>query len=272
MTTASIVTYKTDIEELRTVMQCAVNSIIDTVYIVDNSPTNALEDFVRSFSSKIIYIPNHSNPGFGAAHNIILKRIIKDNVDYHIVLNPDIIFEKNVITTLVNYMECNEQVGLIMPKVVYPDGNLQYLCKLLPTPVDWIGRRFIPWKNIMEQRNKRFELRNSGYNRIMNIPYLSGCFMFFRVATLKETGIFDEGIFMYGEDTDITRRIHRRYMTIFYPDVQIIHKHKKESHKNNRLLWIHIKAAVYYFNKWGWFFDKERRAINKNIIKQYLEN
>ena len=30
-----------------------------------------------------------------------------------------------------------------MPKVIYPDGNIQYLCKLLPTPRDWVFRRFL---------------------------------------------------------------------------------------------------------------------------------
>jgi GT2 family glycosyltransferase len=94
--------------------------------------------------------------------------------------------------------------------------------------------------------------------------------MFFKVDVLKEIGLFDEGIFMYGEDTDITRRIHQRYLTIFYPDVQIVHRHKKESYKSNRLLWIHIKAAIYYFNKWGWIWDKERKSINKKIISKYL--
>ena len=272
MTTASIVIYKTDEKELEAVVRCASDSIIDIIYIVDNSPTNSLENIAKSFSPKVVYIPSHSNPGYGAAHNIAIRQAIESNATYHAVLNPDIVFDKNVITELANYMDTDKQAGLIMPKIIYPNGDLQYLCKLLPTPLDWIGRRFSPFKKEVEKRNRIFELRDTGYNKIMSIPFLSGCFMFFRIDTLREVGLFDEKIFMYGEDTDITRRIYSsKYDAIFYPNVHVIHVHKKESHKNYRLLWIHIKAAIYYFNKWGWLFDKERRKINREVKENYLD-
>ena len=34
---------------------------------------------------------------------------------------------------------------------------------------------------------------------------------------------------------------------------------------------IHVKAAIYYFNKWGWFFDRDRKKINELAQKQYFE-
>ena len=73
-------------------------------------------------------------------------------------------------------MEKNPDVGLVMPKVLYPNGEIQYLCKLLPTPIDLFGRRFLnfgPFKNYIEKRNENCELRFTGYNKIMEIPYLS---------------------------------------------------------------------------------------------------
>lgn len=30
-----------------------------------------------------------------------------------------------------------------------------------------------------------------------------------------------------------------------------------------------IITMISYFNKWGWFFDSERRKVNKEITKQY---
>ncbi|MCD7932675.1 MAG: hypothetical protein LUH15_15715 [Tannerellaceae bacterium] len=113
------------------------------------------------------------------------------------------------------------------------------------------------YKNIREQIDYRFEMRFTDYNQIMNVPYLSGCFMFLRTSVIKEIGLFDEHIFMYCEDTDLNRRIYQKYKTIYYPDVSIVHNFEKGSHKNIRLLWIHIKAAVYYLNKWGWFLIKK---------------
>jgi GT2 family glycosyltransferase len=267
MITASIVIYKTKYSELSKVINCVENSNVNIIYIVDNSPTNDLE-VVRELSSKIIYIFNDANIGFGAGHNIAIEKAFEVNSKYHIVINPDIYFENGTIEKLVEFMDTNEDVGLIMPKVLYPDGRVQYLCKLLPTPSDWIFRRFLPFKSLLKRKNDKFELRFSNYDKMMNIPYLSGCFMFFRVDVLREIGLFDTGIFMYGEDTDITRRIYQKYKSIFYPEVIIYHEHQKESHKFNKLLWIHIKAAVYYFNKWGWFFDKERRQINKRVLSE----
>jgi len=90
--------------------------------------------------------------------------------------------------------------------------------------------------------------------------------MFLRTSVLKDLGPFDENIFMYLEDTDLNRRIHSKYKTIFYPKVSIMHEYSKESYVNKKLLIYHIKSAIYYFNKWGWFFDKERDELNSRCL------
>ncbi len=265
MIAVSIVLYNTLYQKVEALINGLLScGSICHLYIIDNSATKTK---IPIFDNRVEYIFNNKNIGFGAAHNIALLKSIQNKTKYHIIINPDIELEPIIIDDLKYFMEGNIHVGLVMPKVLYPNGEIQYLCKLLPTPFDWIFRRFLPLRKIVEKRNNRYELRDSGYNKIMNIPYLSGCFMFFRVHVLEEIGVFDESIFMYGEDTDITRRIHHKYETLFYPHVSIVHQHNKESYRNNRLLWIHIKSAFYYFNKWGWFFDKERRTINKKLLK-----
>lgn len=75
--------------------------------------------------------------------------------------------------------------------------------------------------------------------------------MFLRCSSLKDVGFFDENFFMYLEDTDLNRRIHSKYKTIFYPYVEIVHEYAKESYINKKLLKYHIQSAIYYFNKWG---------------------
>ena len=125
---------------------------------------------------------------------------------------------------------------------------------------------------MVNRRNEIFELRFTNYNRIMEVPYLSGCFMFLRINAIKEVGFFDENIFMYGEETDLCRRlISKNYQTIFYPEATITHEFAKGSHKSLRLTWIGIKSAIYYFNKWGWFFDVERNRINKETLKKLVK-
>lgn len=265
---ATIVAYKNNIDELN----LSIKSFLETnlnvaIYIIDNSPTDSLKDKIYK-DNRVRYIFMNKNNGFGAGHNEILSHPELMG-KYHLVLNPDIHFEPGVIDRLYSYMENNPDVGNVMPKVIYPNGDLQYLCKLLPTPIDWIGRLIIPFKAIKDKINDKFEMHFADYNKCMNVPYLSGCFMFLRTSVIKEIGLFDTHIFMYGEDTDLNRRIHAKYKTMYNPDVTIIHRHEQGSHKNLHLMWIHIKAAIYYFNKWGWFIDKERKEINRKTINEY---
>jgi GT2 family glycosyltransferase len=265
---ASIVLYNNKEEQVLNV----INSFLTTnlkvkLYLIDNSPNDDLKK-LADINQRIEYIYNNANLGYGAAHNIAIKKSIEKRISYHLVLNPDIYFKSGVLEKLYSYMEENKDVGNIIPQVLYPDGELQYLAKLLPTPVDLILRRFIPLEQWKEKRNEKYELRFSGYKNIANIPSLSGCFMFLRTSVLKEVGFFDENIFMYLEDIDLNRRIHQKYKTIFYPKVSIIHEYAKESYINKTLLKYHIQSAIYYFNKWGWFFDKERDEINKTILME----
>jgi glycosyltransferase, family 2 len=271
---ASIVLYNTKIDELKRVIDSYFAYTGEKqLFLVDNSPTDSLKEIVKIYpNNDIYYIFNNENMGYGKAHNIAIKKSIEQGLSYHIILNPDIIIENGSLEKLTEYMEQHPEVGNIMPKIIYPDGELQYLCKLLPSPIDLIFRRFIPIKRWKDTINERYELHSFGYDKIKNIPNLSGCFMFLRIEALKKVGLFDENIFMYLEDIDLNRRIHSKYKTIYYPDAIVIHEHQKESYKNRKLLKAHIQSAIYYFNKYGWLFDKERTAINKNVLRDLPQN
>ncbi len=271
---ASIVLYNTKIEDLKRVIDSYFAYQGEKqLFLVDNSPSDELKNIVAMYPNKEIhYIFNNANMGYGKAHNIAIRKSIEQGQPYHIILNPDIIIEKGALEKLTDYMEQHPEVGNIMPKIIYPDGELQYLCKLLPSPIDLIFRRFIPVKKWKEAINKKYELHSFGYDKIMNVPNLSGCFMFLRTEVLKQVGLFDENIFMYLEDIDLNRRIYSKYKTIYYPEATVIHEHQKESYKSKKLLKAHIKSAIYYFNKYGWFFDKERNNINGNVLRELLEN
>ena len=105
------------------------------------------------------------------------------------------------------------------------------------------------------------------YEKTMDVPYLCGCFMVFRMAALKEVGLFDERFFMYPEDIDITRRIYSGgFRTVYYPEATVVHAHEAASYKSRKMLWIHIINMIKYFNKWGWVIDPERKRINREII------
>lgn len=251
--TASIVTYNTKIDDLKKVIEsffkCKLNLHL---YISDNSPTDNLRVFVKSLdNSNITYIFNNKNGGYGWGHNRILEYIDK-NSKYHLILNPDIYFEENVLEKIYEYMEKNRDIGQIMPLIKYPNGEIQYLCKQKPTPKDLFLRKFCPFKSIVEKNDYIYEMRSSGYNKIMEVPILSGCFMFLRTDIFLKINGFDERFFMYLEDFDLTRRIGEQSKTIFFPNVEIVHAHAKESYKSKKMMIMHIKSAIKYFNKWGW--------------------
>jgi GT2 family glycosyltransferase len=267
----SIVLYHNKQEQIKRIIRSLFlcKNLNIKLYLIDNSRNDTLKELVNIDNHRIEYIFNNKNLGYGKAHNIAIKKSIENGILYHLVLNPDVYFNDNILDELYIYMEKHKDVGNIIPLVKYPNEDIQYLCKLLPSPLDLIFRRFIPFKTLKNKKNDKYELKFTGYDKIMNVPSLSGCFMFLRSDVLKEIGLFDESFFMYLEDVDLNRRIHEKYKTIFYPKVQIYHEYAKDSYKKKKLLIYHIKSAINYFNKWGWIFDKKRFEFNDKIIKEY---
>jgi GT2 family glycosyltransferase len=262
----SIVLFHNPVVEITKAINSFLASTNNTkLYLVDNSADDSLRYVFNQH--RVEYIYNGRNLGYGAAHNIAIEKAIGVS-KYHLVLNPDVQFEPEIINRLTQFMEQHFDVGLVMPKVLYPNGKMQYLCKMLPSPFHLFLRRFIPGpiKNLFKKTLEKYELKNKDYNAAMETPNLSGCFMFMRTSIFKEVGMFDERYFLYLEDTDLCRRINERYRTIYYPIVSIIHGYSKASYKSFRLMKLHLKSSVQYFNKWGWFNDKERTLINTSIL------
>jgi GT2 family glycosyltransferase len=268
--TVSIVLYKNPVEEITGLLSILLQSGLRLkIYLIDNSETDVLK--CTKIDERIEYIFNSKNIGYGRSHNIAIEKSFEEAA-YHLILNSDTVFEPSILIEAFEFMENNKNVALLTPLIFYKNGALQYMCRMLPTPFDLIVRRFAPnfLKSLFRKRLDNYLLKSSGYNKIMNIPNLQGSFMFTRTNCLKAIGGFDEKFFMYVEDIDLVRRLHKNYQTLFYPHIKITHSFKQESSRINRLLFYHIKSAIYYFNKWGWFFDKERRMINLKV-KEYLK-
>ena len=265
----SIVTYRTDLDELRRCLDSLRTDVVGEIYIVDNGSERRIADFCRDSAVKVNYIASE-NRGFGAGHNQAIRLTLgatgADGPGYHLVLNSDVYFEPDVLEELVGYMDTHPDVGQIQPEIVYPDGSPQYTVRRLPTPLDVFGRRFLP-ASWMEKRNGRYLLKDIDRSRCLDIPYHQGSFMLLSRRALEETGLFDERFFMYPEDIDLTRRIHRRYQTLYYPGRRIIHDHRAGSYHSLRLLRIHVVNMIRYFNKWGWFIDPERGRLNRSLTK-----
>lgn len=265
MLTVSIVTYRTCIAELENCLRALNVDIVDHVYVVDNSSQDDIAAVCRKWD--VEYIANR-NAGYGAAHNIAIKKSLAIDADYHLVLNSDILFNSDILKSIVDYMDNNPEIGQLQPKITYPDGALQYTCRLLPTPLDLFIRRFAP-KAFFKKRKARYLLTGADWDKPFDVAYQQGSFLFFRTKALKDIGLFDERFFMYPEDIDISRRMARSWKVRYWPGGTIVHHHRSASYHSAHMLWIHLKNMARYFNKWGWFCDKDRRSMNLNTISQF---
>ena len=283
MITASIVTYNNNLLDLEGILRSLLISPVQKVWVIDHSDSfMSLEEELQEYKRRddeflkheargfqLEYI-KHANKGYGSGHNVALRKAIEENSQYHLVVNPDVWFGAEVIPALWRLMDDDESIAQVMPKVFFLNGSVQRLAKLCPTPMDLFCRFFMPEK-LISKRNDRFELKHSGYDKVMDVPYLSGCFMFFRMSALKSEGLFDERFFMYIEDLDITRRLHAKYKTLFFPAVSIYHRFSRLSYHKWRMSLVHMISVVKYFNKWGWFYDRGRRRFNKKLLKELRE-
>lgn len=269
--TVSIVLYNQETEEISGLLETISRekNILQWI-VVDNGDSDAASKEVERLGG--MYIHSEQNLGFGRGHNLAIEHLRRFKAEYHLILNPDISFKENVLGTLIEVMEMHPDVGLVMPKILYPDGSNQYLCKLLPAPLDLVLRRFAPgpMKQLAKNRIQRYELRNFDYERPVYVPSLSGCFMLTRRSVLDAVGGFDDRFFLYMEDVDLCRRMARVSKLLYWPEVNVTHVHEMGSYKSARVLWLHICAAVHYFNKWGWINDPQRKAANEKALLEIM--
>ena len=260
---ASLVLFHNDPAQYGLAIRSFLNGCDGVLYVVDNSAAPLHHELFSH--PRVRYLHAGQNLGFGKAHNRALHWVA-DTSDLHLLLNPDVVFEGDVLPSLVSYMKSARDVGAVMPRIEYPDGSLQRLCKLLPSPVDLIFRRFIPSQQLRHWINVRYELHALPQDRPSCVPSLSGCFLLIRTKLVQALGGFDERYFMYMEDVDLVRRIGDVAQTMYLPSVRVTHAYAKGSYRNGKLLSYHLKSAIRYFFKWGWIIDTARRRRNKAIL------
>lgn len=261
MITASIVVNDSPPEQLRHAVECIRRAKVETIWIVFNGERRLRPLYDNIPGTMLVEV---SNKGYGAGHNEAIRRAAKAGSDYHIVMNDDVEWAGDVISRLAEKMDRNTSIAMIAPEVRNGDGTLQYSCRMLPTPGIMIARGFLP-KFMYKKLNDRYLLKDIDHSTAINSPYILGCFMMLRMDAVKACGSFDERFFMYPEDIDMTRRLHKKGKTLYEPSVSIIHKHRRASRKSAKMLYIHAVNMIAYFNKWGWFNDRERREFNARL-------
>lgn len=262
---ASIVLYNHKYQEIEFLISSIIKSPVHKLIIIDNSLCNNLENYLKD--DKIVFLHNPLNPGFGASHNMAINTSINLKYDFHFIINPDIVIGEETIEKMISYIILNKDVGMMMPKILNLDGSLQYLPKLLPSPFDIILRKLKFPKLLFNNYIHKLELRSYLEDKILNVPILSGCFLLVDLNVLNDVGVFDENYFMYFEDWDLSRRVHLKYKTLYFPKTSVYHGYNSGANKNFRLFKIFLLSGFYYFFKWGFFVDANRSKFNNKVLK-----
>lgn len=203
------------------------------------------------FQSRLQIITSQKNLGMGGGNNL---GIDKSRGEYLLILNPDTIVSQEAVLSLYNYIKSRPEVGVVGPKLLYPDASLQYSCARFPSFFMPILRRTFLGDYFKKSRDG-FMMANFDHNSICEVDWLMGsCLMFKR--GLK----FDDRYFMYFEDIDLCRQAKSMGLKVVYnPEAIVIHDHQRQSAKNpwylaifkDKLTWAHIASWLKYFAKWG---------------------
>jgi len=228
-----------------------LGNIKSEILLVDNKSDDGSAQFIQDNYPEVILTKNTKRCGYGTNHN---KNLAKITGKYVLFMNSDMIVLKDCLSTLVKFMDNNNDVGICSANVLNKDGTLQYLYKQYPSLFDLLLRRFVPksCNGFFKKRLYYYEMRETGYKTPVDIPFISGCFMFCRTSVIKLVQGFDESYFLYFEDVDLCREVQKHARTVSCPDAEVIHRWERSAYKKFKWFIVFIKSAIHYFNKWGY--------------------
>lgn len=242
---------------IKSIREADFGDLKHEIIVVDNNSNDSLGDILAWQYPDIKFIQNQKNVGMGAGNNVGIKLATGK---YIVIMNPDTMVFSETFKKKFDFMEENEDIGVVGPQQLYPDQTIQESCYRwygLFTP---IYRRTPLGRLSFAQRDlERFAMKDFDRQSTREVDWLLGSFLFCRAKALEHAGLFDERFFLYFEDTDLCRRFwEKNWKVIYYPEVKIIHNHKRESagvpwYKsfNNIAARYHMSSWLKYLKKWG---------------------
>ena len=201
---------------------------------------------------RVRLISGHGNIGYARGHNLAIRKL---DSDYHLILNPDVILDRNALVQGIAYLEANHNAVLLSPHSADENGNRQYLCKRYPSVFLFLLRGFAPGfiRKIFAGPLARFEMRElSGSEPTNKIPIVSGCFMLCRTDALKSIAGFDPGYFLYFEDFDLSLRMGEIGDIVYLPAMKIVHHGGNSARKGWKHIGMFLRSGIRFFNGHGW--------------------
>ncbi len=219
-----------------------------TMYISDNNSTDNTVDIVKEKFPQAVIIENGGNKGFGHGHNAVIPLL---DSEYHFIVNPDIVVDKDVFSLFADYFDSNEDVVMAVPKFLYEDGSEQFTPKLTPTLKYMLGGRLEKFGNPFKKWRDEYTFRNKNVTEPCEVGFCSGCFICIRTEIFKKIGGFDERYFLYSEDADLTREAKYYGKTMYNPNISVTHLWERAYMKSGKYFLIQLKSMFKYFHKWS---------------------
>ena len=243
----SIVVYNKPDDAYKTVESVLKNTDSNfSLYVIDNaSPENINRMLKQHFDTN--YIDLDENVGFGRGHNKVLDVI---DSKYHFIINPDILVNENTINNLCDFMDAHPDVSIACPKVLHPDGTVQYIAKRRPSLMALVSRRIhLPFLKKIEDKYLAMELDHS---KSFEAEFCTGCFSVLRTDVFKKIKGFDPQYFLYFEDADITMEAKKHGKAYYNADATVVHLWHRETAKSFKPFMLQLRSMFIYMKKWGY--------------------
>ena len=185
------------------------------IVVVDNCPERRLWQRPFEVDDTVEYIQAATNTGYCGGNNVGILRARERGSAYVMLLNNDTIVDPDMIRNCVAFMEDQPDISVISPKILFYHRP-QYI-NVAGGDLDL---------NTGEVTLVGVNQRDMGqYDAERGITFATGCALFARARVFEQVGLFDELLFSYGEESDLSRRILLAGMRMrYYPKAKVWHK------------------------------------------------
>jgi len=258
-TTAIILSYNS----AKTISKClstlidnsAANPGPERIIVVDNGSSDDSCELIQSFvtdHSHIQLISLDTNRGTTYSRNKGLDLVQTETV---LILDSDAYLSSAALTTLRKRLAAVEDVGIVAPRLEYPDGRYQLSTDQFPTALQKLKRYFF-----------LRSMESSSLHPDSTVDYAISAVWLLRTKTMKAVGNFDENIFYSPEDVDYCMRVWKAgYQIVYEPSAIVVHDAQELSRSRipNKFTFLHGLGLLYYFKKHRYWFSSKR------LRKQY---
>ena len=197
--------------------------------VVDNGSADGSVESVKcqvsSIKNKKInfkVIQNKENTGFGRANNQAAKQA---KGEYIIFLNTDIEVHENALTKLLTFAKEQQKPTIIGSKLYNKDGTEQASCG----PFYGLLATFV----MLFLQGDRLGITRYSPSRLREVDWVSGACFLVKKNDFTALGGFDERIFIYMEEVELSFRAKQKGMrVIFYSHAHFTHLGAATSSKN----------------------------------------